>query len=164
MRVTPRDDGFSLVEAIVATFVVIVLFAGFGRAMGTAFSGSMGNRAAQEATAVAVTQLEFVRSLAWSEIGMTHVPTGMPMVDRETYQLLADEADLDADEQLVVGGTGLIAPMTVESVDGTSYRVWTIVSQAGTGLRRVVVLVTWEVDGGFSDYRTSTLVAEAATR
>ena len=159
-----RDAGFTLLEAVVATFVVILLFAGFGRAMGASFGGAMGNRAAQEATAVAVSHLEFARSLAWDEIAMPHVPTGTPMVDRATYHLVGAEADLPTDEALVVDGGGLLAPMAVESVDGTSYTVWTIVSSVGPGLRRVVVLVVWEVEGAVTNYRTSTLIAEAATR
>lgn len=164
MRIQRGDLGFTLIEAVVATFVVILLFTGFGRAMGAAFDGSAENAAAQEATAIAVEQMEFVRSLTWPEIAMTHVPTGIPMVNRETSQLLAAEADLDGDELLVVEGSGLVAPMTIEAVDMTSYTVWSYVSEAGGGLRRLMILVTWDVEGAVTTYRTSTLISEVSTR
>lgn len=162
MRTRP-DAGFTLIEAVVATFVVILLFTGFGRAMDAAFDGSAENAAAQEATAIAVEQMEFVRSLTWPEIAMTGVPTDMPMVNRQTMQLLAAEADLDEDESLVTGEGALVAPFAVETVDHTTYSVWSYVSAAG-GLRRLVVLVTWEVDGVVTTYRTSTLISEVSTR
>lgn len=159
-----RDDGFSLVEAVMASFIVVLLFAGFGKSMSAAFDGSHDNAVAQEATALAVEQTEFVRSLEWAEIALPYAPEQAPMVDNETGRVRANEANLDEDEDLYVDSNGLVYPYTTEVVDGTAYTVRSYVTQAGGGLRRLIVLVTWEVDGVVSTYKTSTLVSEVSTR
>jgi len=159
------DGGFSLVEAIVASFIVVVLFAGFGRSLGTAYLGSKDNAAAQEATAIGVEQLEFARSLDWFHIAMSAVDAEAPLIDDTLGVLLASETGLDADEPLVVDPEdGLIEPTGSETVDGVNYSVWRFVSDAPDGLRRVVVLIEWQAQGAVSRHRTSTLIAEAATR
>lgn len=159
-----RDEGFSLVEAVMASFIVVLLFAGFGKSMSVAFSGSHDNAVAQEATALAVEQLEFVRSLAWDEIGMSFVPQSAPLIDATSGIILAAEANLDEDEPLYVREDGLVYPEATETVDGTAYTVRRYVSTTSSGLRRVVVLVTWEVDGVVSSYRASTMISEVSTR
>lgn len=158
------DDGFSLIEAVVASFIMVVLFAGFGRSLGTAYLGSKDNAATQEATAIGVERLEFARSLAWSHIGMPSVADDSPLVDPSQQVVAAEPAGLDADESLVVDPDGLIDPVETESVDGVTYTVWSTVSSAPQGLRRLIVLVQWEVEGATASHRTSTLIAEAATR
>lgn len=159
-----RDDGFSLIEAVMASFIVVLLFAGFGKSMSVAFSGSHDNAVAQEATALAVEQVEFVRELGWDDIAMPYVPDSAPLVDSLTSTLLADEAGIAADEPLHVWSAGLVYPEATESVDGSSYTIHRYVSEADGGLRRIVVLVTWEVEGVVSSYRTSTLISEVSTR
>lgn len=159
-----RDDGFSLVEAVMASFVVVLLFAGFGKTMSVAFDGSADNAAAQEATALAVEQTEFVRSLEWDEIALPYAPEQAPMVDDESGRVRADEANLDQDEDLYVDPNGLVYPYTTETVDRVAYTVRSYVTSADGGLRRLIVLVTWEVDGVVSTYKTSTLISEVSTR
>lgn len=163
---SPRtgEDGFSLIEAVMASFVLVLLFAGFGKSMGTSYSGSRDNAAAQEATAVAVEQIEFVRSLGWADIAMPYVPESDPMVDSTNGMLLADEADIEQDEPLHVDTGGLVHPEDIETVDGVSYTIRRYVSVTPDGLRRIIALVTWEVEGVVTSYRTSTLVSEVSTR
>lgn len=159
-----HDDGFSLIEAVMASFVVVLLFAGFGKSMSAAFSGSHDNAAAQEATALAVEQMEYVRSLQWDEIAMPYAPEAAPMVDGETGRLRADEANIAEDEDLYVDENGLVHPESTETVDRTAYTIRRYVSSTDGGLRRVIVLISWEVEGVVSTYRTSTLVSEVSTR
>lgn len=159
-----RDDGFSLIEAVMASFVVVLLFAGFGKSMSAAFEGSHDNAAAQEATALAVEQMEYVRSLAWHEIAMPYAPESAPMVDSATERLVAAEANIAEDEDLHIDSAGLVHPKSIEIVDGTGYTVRRYVSLAGGELRRVIVLISWEVEGVVNTYRTSTLISEVSTR
>ncbi len=159
-----RDDGFSIIEAIMASFVVVLLFAGFGKSMGAAFAGSRENVVAQEATALAVEQLEFIRSFEWDEIAMPHLVSGVPYIDAQASVLLGDEVGLSEDEPLRVNPQGLVYPESIEIVDGTAYAVYRYVTDTSDGLRRVVILITWEVEGVVSSHRTSTLVSEVSTR
>lgn len=163
-RAWSTDDGFSLIEATMASLIVVLLFAGFGKSMSVAFSGSHDNAVAQEATALAVEQLEFVRSLEWDEVALAEDPGAAPMVDAGAGTLRGTEAGLAADELIFVDDGGLVQPLLTEIVDGTPFSIHQIVSTASDDLRRVVVLVSWEIDGVVSSYLTSTLVSEASTR
>ena len=158
------DDGFTLVETVMAGLVVVLLVAGFGLSMRTAFVGSHENHAAQEATALAQEQIEVARSLDWDELALSSVSDDAPLIDAATATLLATEAGLDADELLHVDPAGLLPPMSVEVVDHVSYIVWQYVSTTPDGLRRVIALVQWESEGAMADYRTSTLISEVSTR
>lgn len=164
-KLTSHDAGFTLIESVVAASILIVLFVGFGSTLGGAYSGSRDNDVAQEATALGVEQLEFARSLAWDEIAMTSVASGAPAVDETAGVLIASEAGLAQDEALFVDeANGRIAPLEIETVDQQSYKIWRYVTEAEGGLRRVVVVVEWTLDGVVSHHRNSTLISEAATR
>lgn len=159
------DDGFSLIEAVVASFIVVLVFAGFGRGLGVAYLGSKDNAAAQEATAIGVEQLEFARSLAFGQIAMSGVDDQAPFIDPLAETLLGAEVGLGADESLVVeAGIGVISPTETASVDEVTYSVWRYVSAAPQGLKRVLVLIEWSERGEVLSHRTSTLISEAATR
>lgn len=158
-----HDSGFTLIEAAVAASILIMLVAGFGYTLGGAFNGSHDNVVAQEATALAVEQIEYARSLPWDGVAMTSLATGAPM-DQTQGILLADEADLDEDESLVVDEDGRVSPTEVETIDGQSFTIWRYVSDAGGGIRRYLVIVEWSIDGVVSHHRNSTLISEASTR
>jgi hypothetical protein len=159
------EEGFSLVEAVVSSFILVVIFAGFGRSMGTAYLGSHGNAAAQEATAIGVEQLEFSRSLAWNQIAMSSVMNDSPLVDQSGGSLAGPEVGLESSEPLVVDqDAGRIDPTETDSVDGVAYTVWCTVSEAPEDLKRVTVLIEWTTSGVTVTHRTSTLIAEASTR
>jgi hypothetical protein len=162
--VSGQGDGFTLVEAIMASFVVVILFAGFGRTMGAAFKGSVTNAHTQEATAIAVEQLEFARSLEWQFVAMSSVDESAPMVNGETGRLSAEPNHLESEEEFFVDEDGLIVPYNTETVDGTSYTIWSYVTHVDDGLRRLVYLIQWEVEGDVSTYQTATLISEVSTR
>jgi hypothetical protein len=159
-----RDDGFTIVEALVASFVAILLFAAFATAMTTALRGARINASAQVATAIGVEHIEFARSLSWDQLAMSEIHADAPLIDYTSGVLLASEAGLEQNEPLVESFGGLVAPNIVDTVDQTSYTVWQYITFAGDGVRRVVVYVTWTSGAAGYTHLASTLVAEAATR
>jgi type II secretory pathway pseudopilin PulG len=163
-KLTSHDSGFSIIEALVAASILLVIFAGFGSTLGGAFNGAEDNDVAQEATALAVEQIEFARSLTWDGVAMTALASGAPAMDQTQGVLLADEADLVEDESLIVDGDGRISPKEIETIDGQSFTIWRYVSDAGGGIRRFLVIIEWQLDGVVSHHRNSTLISEASTR
>lgn len=163
-NLSSHDSGFSIIEAMVAASILLVIFAGFGTTLGGAFNGSRDNDVAQEATALAVEQIEYARSLAWDGVAMTSLASGAPAMDQSQGTLLADEADLEKDESLVVDEDGRISPTEVETIDGQSFTIWRYVSDAGGDIRRYLVIIEWHLDGVVSYHRNSTLISEASTR
>jgi prepilin-type N-terminal cleavage/methylation domain-containing protein len=159
-----HDGGFTLIESIVAMSIFLILFAAFGTAMRAAWNSANINRSAQSATAIGVEHLERARSVNWQELALTHIDDDAPLIDAQAGVLLASEADLQANETLVVASGGLISPWTVEGRDGVEYTVWLYVSEAGDGLRRVLALVAWQVGEADLSHRASTLVSEVASR
>jgi type II secretory pathway pseudopilin PulG len=159
-----HDSGFTLIEAAVAASILIMIITGFGYTLGGTFNGSHDNLVAQEATALAVEQIEYARSLPWDDVAMTSLATGAPAMDQTQGVLLAAEADLDEDESLVVDEDGRVSPTEVETIDGQSFTIWRYVSDAGGGIRRYLVIVEWSIDGVVSNHRNSTLISEASTR
>jgi type II secretory pathway pseudopilin PulG len=164
LKLTSQDSGFTIIEAIVASSILIVIFAGFGTTLGGAFNGARDNNVAQEATAVAVEQIEYARSLTWDGVAMTALASGAPAMDETQGVLLATEADLAANELLVVDADGRISPKEIETIDGQDFTIWRYVSDAGGGIRRFLVIVEWHLDGVVSSHRNSTLISEASTR
>ncbi|MEX0825191.1 MAG: hypothetical protein WD184_00295 [Acidimicrobiia bacterium] len=156
------DEGFSLIDAAVATVVAMILVTAFGGMMGSTLRGSRTNAQAQEATAIGTERIEYALSLTWESIAMSGIDGDAPMLGGD--QLLAADAGLEADESLVELPAGLIPPRVNETVDTTSYTIWQYVTDAGDGLRRVVVLVTWVEGGMSSSHNTSVLVSEPVTR
>lgn len=163
-KLTSHDSGFSIIEALVAASILLVIFAGFGSTLGGAFNGAQDNDVAQEATALAVEQIEYARSLTWDGVAMTALASGAPAMDQTQGVLLASEADLEADEALIVDEDGRISPKEIETIDGQSFTIWRYVSDAGGGIRRFLVIIEWQLDGVASHHRNSTLISEASTR
>jgi Flp pilus assembly pilin Flp len=160
-----RDDaGFTLIEALVASLIAVVIVAAFTGAMAAAFRGARLTHASQSATALGVEHLEFARSLSWEEIAMTYVPAESPHTGSGGTVLVAEQGGLTTNEVLVVSETGAITPLIAEGVDTTDYTVWQYVTDAGTGLRRVVVIITWAHGDATFSHRAATLIAEVSTR
>jgi prepilin-type N-terminal cleavage/methylation domain-containing protein len=158
------DGGFTLIESLVAMSIFLILFAAFGLAMRAAWNGALINRSAQGATAIAVENIERARSLAWEELALSHVDDEAPFVDVAESTLIGAEVGLEADEALVVSAVGIVSPRTVEGRDGIDFTVWLYITEAGAGLRRVFVLVTWQVGNADMSHRASTLVSEVVAR
>lgn len=159
-----RDGGFTLVESLVAVLVLLVLVGAFGGLMSAALRSARVNHTTQIATAVAMEHVERARSLSWTELAMSSVDSGAPMLASGGTSLLGSEVGLPSNETLVVDAAGVIAPSNSTTVDSATYTVWQYVTEAGPGLRRVVVLVTWSFGEATLSHQASALISEVATR
>ncbi len=161
LAVGSDEQGFTLVELLVAMFLVVVLFLAFGRALGGALQTSRDNRLAQQGTAIAMESIEYGRSLRWDELAMSEVNTSAALLTEAHDALSGTALGLGADEVLVVDEAGLVAPKTTVTVDATEYSTWMYVAESGS-LRRLVVEVIWFVEDEPRDFRTSTLISEVS--
>lgn len=160
-----RDDGFTLIEVSVAAVLVVVFALAAATSFGTAFGISRGNILSQQASSVVSQELEYVRTLSWTELAMSSVDTSAPMLNSTGTTLLGSKAGFSGDEVLVVfDGIGLVTPYRTYYVDGTEYEVWRYMTHSPGGLRRFVVLVTWLDETSFGSLLSSTLITEVTTR
>jgi len=154
------ESGFTLVEAAVAAFLVVVFFLAFASSVDIAADNSRSNRFSQQATALASAEVDYARVLSWDELAMTAVDDAQPMLNAAKTHLLAAQAGLAADEPLVVDSGGIVAPKAVHTHDGQDYTVWRYVTDAGSDLRRLVVLVVWDNEGNEQTFQTSTMISQ----
>jgi hypothetical protein len=162
MARTRADDGFTVVELAVATLLALALLLALGGTLQNALWGSRTNRFRQDATAVAMERLEFARALHWDRLGMASVDPQAPLVGAELDVLSATESGLGGDEQLIVCEVGRLDPKVVETVEDVTFTTWTYVTDVSDSLRRVYVLVTWNVDDDVFTYRTDTLISKVS--
>ncbi len=152
-------DGFTLVEAVVALFVAVILFSVLGTLFVAATLQTREARHQEEATQLSIEGIEVVRALPWAELAMVSVESGDPRV--ASGSLLASAANLPANEALVVDGTNgsVVAKFTV-TIDGFDYQVWSYVTEVQPELRRAVVFVTWAGGSSTRSHHTSALISE----
>jgi hypothetical protein len=155
-----NENGFTLVEAAVAAFLVVVFFMAFASSVDIASDNSRANRFNQQATVLASAEVDYARVLLWEELAMSGVEAAQPMLDESRTHLLASEAGLAADEALMVDSEGSVDPVSIHTTDGQDYTVWHYVTDAGDSLKRLVVLVVWHVEGTQHTFQTSTLISE----
>jgi Tfp pilus assembly protein PilV len=154
-----HDDGFTLVEAVMAMFVATILFAVLGTLLVASALATREARHQEEATQLSIEGLEVVRALPWAELAMQSVETGDPRVSGG--QLLASAADLAANETLVVDTTnGSVDPHYTVTFDDFTFDVWTYVTEVQPELRRAVVFVVWDSNGGARRHHTTALISE----
>jgi prepilin-type N-terminal cleavage/methylation domain-containing protein len=153
------DEGFSLIELMVAILLGVIVTIAFGSTMRGALSSSRDNRFRQEATSVAMEQFEHARSLRWEDLSMSYVDSTAPLIDPANGRLLASATGLAADEDLLQCSGGDVEPMTTRTVGDVTYTTWTYVTEVTESLRRVVVLVTWEIDGNAFSHRSDSMIS-----
>jgi hypothetical protein len=156
------DDGFTVVELAVATLLALALLLALGGTLQNALWGSRTNRFRQDATAVAMERLEFARALQWDRLGMGSVDPQAPLLGAGLDALSAIESGVGSDEPLIVCEVGRLDPKVVETVEDVTFTTWTYVTDVSDSLRRVFVLVTWQVDDDVFTYRTDTLVSKVS--
>jgi type II secretory pathway pseudopilin PulG len=164
------DSGFTLVEAVVALFVLGIVFSALAVAAMGSIRASMNARAEQQAIDFATQALERARQLDYYGLG------------HDETDLLADSANVDpcdttwcfdpgsGPEELVLMPGGSINPhVQVVSSDvnnGTSFTVATYVTRAldsGADVKRVTVVTSWSIAGRERERATSSIVT-ATTR
>lgn len=169
--VTPMkgERGFTLVESIMALFLVVILFVGVATTLQLAIRQKRDIRLQQQANALTQEYVEFARSLTWAQLGLSgDPPVGMPNVGGtggggSVASVLAPPFSLPGDELLVVDTTnGLVTPSNPggETVNGQSFDVYLYVSTIGTGLRRFIVLIEWDSANLSHSRFTSTQISE----
>ena len=160
MRVHKNEDGFTLIEAVVALAIAVVLFTVLGATLAATMNSQRQARIQQEATALANQYVEISRSLTWDELAMDAEETGDPRTSGSA--LLASASDLPTNEALVVDATdGLIDSKFTETIDGTTFTIWQYVTEIDPDeLRRVVVFVDWVENNDTRSHHMSTVIAE----
>jgi hypothetical protein len=158
------DDGFTVIEAAVALALSILVFTALTTSVTAALNGSRSNRYHQIATGVAMSHIEMARSLEWEEVAMPYVDPDSPVLDVGGNSIDGGAVGVPTDEILVVDAAyGAVGPTTWEVVDGITYTVWSHVTEVGD-LRRVVVVVSWDIGDSTRVFQSSTLVSEVSAR
>lgn len=154
-----REAGMTLVEVMVALFVVVVVFFGFSQAMTGAIQTSRDNALGHEGTIIALDRVELARGIGWEGFALSAIDPQAPLLAPSGQAVAGAAVGLDLDEPLVVSSDGSIASRAVEVRDGTTYTVWSYVTSF-RGVRRLIVDVRWQSEGNERSFQTSTLVAE----
>ena len=157
-RGSAGDDGVTIVELMIALFVVMIVFAGLAATLVSSFSSIRNSEARVRAVALGNELVEEMATVPWNQLGMRiDDPDTDPdpeELDGELVVWLADSMNP------AVAHPGDQQPITR---DGREYQVerWvTLVDEDDQpALKRMVVIVTWDVDGRESTIRTEGLRA-----
>ena len=150
-----------LLEVVIGAALAVILLSAVAAMLVGAMSGARQVRLRQEAVALAGEQIDFVRGLEWTEVGMVSIDDTAPMIDG--VSLLAAEVNLTEDEPLLVLDGGMVAPVSTVTADETGYTIWSYVTSLPDGLRRLVVLVTWEYGDSTQTHRSSTILSQVVS-
>ena len=159
VRGSAGDDGLTIVELLIALFVVMIVFAGLAATMVASFSSIRNTEARVRAVALANELVEEMASAPWAQLGM---------------ELAADSVDdpndfegevpvlLDASSNPLLPSASTL-PQTIVR-DGHAYRVERWVTWAEEDgepelLKRIVAIVEWDVGSDTMSVRSDTLRA-----
>jgi hypothetical protein len=158
------DDGFSVIEVVVASALSVVLVALLGSALAAALRGAKVSRDYQVAAGFGSEQVEQLRSLSWAELAMSSVDGTGPWLTPDHTALSSAASGLGDDEALVVApASGAVTPQAVETISGLQYTAWRYVSLVSEGVRRLTVVVEWQSQSGTRSYHTSALASELSS-
>jgi type II secretory pathway pseudopilin PulG len=162
------EDGFTIVEAIVAMALVALLFVGLSATLLTAVRHQRDIRLHQQAVAISQDHVEIARSATWTQLELSAAPDAT-IPHHAGGAINGAFFELASNEPLVVDpgvytvedpDAGLIDPgyATSETVNGVRFNVYQYVTEVEPGLRRVTVLVEW--NEGTRSYVGMTLINE----
>ncbi len=165
VRLPRGDAGFTLVEAAVAVFLVVILIVGLTQALVASLAAQAETRRQEQATVLAIEAIEYARSVPWVELGLD--PDANPadplvITSGPNHFLDGSYVNLPTDELIVEFAGGLISPMTTETLDGQTFVVKTYVTDVDTELRRVTAVAEWVTHSTTRRHQTSTLISEAS--
>lgn len=167
MKLIRNEDGFSLMESVVAMVITLIIFSGVGVSLGAAMRHQHDVRLQQQATALAIQELEVLRGFGtWEELLLMSAPPGSDPFVTGGGELDANAVGIAANEPFEVDATnGLVAyqDLAFETYDGQDFDVYRYVSLADTDLRRLIVVVEWTSSGVTRQEVASTLKAELGT-
>lgn len=168
------EDGITLVEVLIASFILSVSLLAMASVAGTSLISLGQTRDREQATNAASAAIEAARSRDFADLA--HAPGdasfgGVPSPVRDLLQLTDGDRCLDG--RAVVRDGASSAPVPIRTTAGTNdaHEVFTLVSWAdddadcdtdGGELKRVTTVVTWTDRGQRMHVRNDTLVAPAA--
>ena len=144
-------DGLTIVELLVALFIVMVAFAALASTVIASFASIRNNEARVQATALASQAVEEMATIRWWHLGLSldeeedletydadADPDEVTQFEGEVVVLLPDSADLPEHESEV----------TIGGVEYTITR-WITFAEEGdeANLRRMIAIVTWQIGG-----------------
>ena len=154
------DDGFTLVELLVALFIITLTFTVLLSVLMASLGAIRSNEARVRATALSNEIIEEMVATPWSSLGLyvDEAPSATFEVDGEEEGVVLFPAE-DPNDPAV--------PLAVEQIerDGRDYDVQRWITWVedddgdgdGQDLKRLVVIVTWQVDGNTRTMRTESL-------
>jgi type II secretory pathway pseudopilin PulG len=155
------DDGFTIVEVVMAGLLAVIVVVGLAGSMSVALREARYNRFQQTATAVALDEMEAVRALEWAQLAMSSVDGGAPLLTAAGTAVDGAAAGLPRDEPLMVAESGAVEPFTLRTVEGVTYTVWRYVTLLDYQSRRFVLEVVWDIGEVTSHHLTATVITRA---
>ncbi|NNF70388.1 MAG: type II secretion system protein [Acidimicrobiia bacterium] len=154
------DDGFSLMESVMAMVVVVILFVAIATSLQVSMNHQRMVRLQQQGTSLMMQELEVARDTDWNQLVNSTSPPVSDYTDGGG-KLNGDFFGLPTDEKFEVG-SGDIVPYDVayETYDGADFDVRRFITDAGDDLRRVVIVVEWDFRGELQHFYGTTLVTE----
>ncbi len=169
MRTQHRDDGFTLLEAVISMALVVIIFVGLGITINVALRAVQERRAEQQALGVLTGISERFADIEYDNLalnttdadhtfipGSTHDHDGPGPLPAEVVAVHAD-GDVGHLDVVVSGGITFTARTFVTMVDKDPADTST------DDLRRLTTEVTWEVRGLARERQTQTVIAKQAS-
>jgi Tfp pilus assembly protein PilV len=170
-RRLPSDEGFTLVETIVALLVAALMFSALAATLVQTARASLAARQNQQSVDLANDSVETVRNLSFAAIAMD--PTGADLTGDtriskvgSTYYFDPDGTGTYKEPIYQVTGAAVVPHVKTTVHNGTSYTVKTYVTTPtdslvnANGDRRVTVVVDWTTGGTTRSRLSSTIVAD----
>jgi type II secretory pathway pseudopilin PulG len=165
------DEGFTLVETVVAMLVAALMFSALAATLVQTTRASLAARQNQQSVDLANDSVETVRNLSFASIAMD--PTGADLTGDtritkvgSTYYFDPDGTGTYKEPIYTVTGAGVVPHVKTQVHNGTSFSVKTYVTAPvdalvnANGDRRVTVIVEWTTNGRTHTRLTSTIVAD----
>jgi len=150
------DDGFSLLESVVALSIAGVIFTAFGASLLSAMRSVVIARTVQQSSNIAEQSLESMRSLGYDANAMrpTDLATNEPLAIAgcSCFDPKANSATGPGTEPLALDAAGSIFPhVTTTTTNATVYTIRRYVTlptdSTGVATKRLTVVVTWQTAG-----------------
>lgn len=166
------DDGFTIVESMIALAMLFVVMVGMLATLTGGLRGVVTGRQREQGLAIASAALEAARATAFDRVG--HDLDGDATLGTDANVVVEDGHGHFEDEDLVgVAGAGEpFAPHeAAQAAEGTTYTrrlyvTWADPSAGGQGVKRVTVVVSWDqaqfgASGTLPEVRLSSLLTPA---